>query len=646
MLPLLREYVLRLHGEDPAKYMENTNCPCIQSAVLLWTALQRNQSLFTPYTPIAAVADFLLNVCAILFAITVYASAPLRLSVLLVTPAVLLLAAHQSKASPSRKSTVTTKPKSKLPKLPARSEEASQQQLQDGVVSDRLLLPVRPFLTHYRGSMLVVTCLAILAVDFPIFPRRFAKVETWGTSLMDLGVGSFVFSAGVVSARALVKGRPQATSSKSLDRQHPARAPNKNTSTASNSNSSTAPATTTSNTTINTSRTTTFITHLLQAIRHSMPLLFLGFIRLWSVKGLDYAEHVTEYGVHWNFFFTLGLLPPFVGVCDTITRKLFGQYRHDTLAITLALVYEVLLDNTNLLRYIIAAPRGPDLLSMNREGVFSFTGYLAIFLAGRGTGMRVVRWRGDEVTNAKGIKDASTTISDNAKDTTNAGNSRDTGKHTTSTTTSNATTSKGNLKDTPTHSLSHLDLTRLERRLILRDLLIQSITYATLYFVATDYHFFNLSVSRRLANLPYVLWVAGFNNFQIFVFGLIEAVGPQFTYNDDADADADADADTEDEANNVDTDNKRLRKAKRGALKHKQSQTSILDACTSPILRAFNTNGLVTFLAANLLTGLVNLTVNTLDMPTPTAMAVLLGYAAAVTGVAVGLDRMGVQVRV
>ena len=49
------------------------------------------------------------------------------------------------------------------------------------------------YLTNYRASMLLVTAICILGVDFRVFPRRFAKTEEFGFGLMDIGVGSFVF---------------------------------------------------------------------------------------------------------------------------------------------------------------------------------------------------------------------------------------------------------------------------------------------------------------------------------------------------------------------------------------------------------------------------------------------------------------------
>jgi len=381
------------------------------------------------------------------------------------------------------------------------------------------VLPVRPFLTFYRRAMMVVTCIAILAVDFPIFPRRFAKVENWGTSLMDLGVGSFVFSAGVVSARALLKARSK----------HQAK-------------------------TINLKY---FPQRFLASLRHSIPLLILGFIRLYSVKGLDYAEHVTEYGVHWNFFFTLALLAPFVEISDLITTHIVPSY--ELLAISFTLIYELLLATTDLKRYILVSPRDPSsLLSQNREGIFSFIGYLAIFLAGRGAGRVLLA--------------PATAIPKSTK---------------------------------PRAASNHA---WRERRRLLYRLATRSAVWILLYLLSTHYYGFNLSVSRRLANVPYVLWVVAFNNTQILLFCTIESLCFP-------------------------------------AASLPQDRELAADVMDSRIMQAFNSNGLVVFLVANLLTGLVNLTIDTLGMGNLAAMGVLGVYTVLVTGFALGLQRFGIKIK-
>ncbi|KAK2598519.1 hypothetical protein N8I77_011926 [Diaporthe amygdali] len=459
---------------------------------LVWSVLQGRQSFFKPYTIIGFVVDYFLNVGAILLAITLYSDTPILLIVLLLAPALLVYAFPPNLVARRKK-----------PKIPPTAQASKTK----GSAAGLDVLSTKPFLTIFRGSMLIITCLAILAVDFRIFPRRFGKVETWGTSLMDIGVGAFVFSAGVVAARPVLKERAEGHGAP-LSRR------------------------------------------LLYSMRHSLPLLVLGVIRLLSVKGLDYAEHVTEYGVHWNFFFTLGFLPPFVAVFQSALR-IVPSYA--ALALILGVTYQILLESTGLKVYILTAPR-VDLLSMNREGVFSFFGYLAIFLAGQDTGMYVL-----------------------PRNITRSGSSA-----------------------------------AAQRTTLLMTMAVWSLVWLLLFFLSTDYNYgAGLSVSRRLANLPYVLGVVSFNSVQLLACCLVETLLFPSFYNA-------ADAKAEKEA---------------------------YEFATSKVLRAYNRNGLAVFLIANLLTGLVNMTVPTLDIGPVVSVGILVAYSAVLTSVAVALDAYNISIK-
>jgi glucosaminylphosphatidylinositol acyltransferase len=88
-------------------------------------------------------------------------------------------------------------------------------------------------------------------------------------------------------------------------------------------------------------------------------------------------EHVSEYGVHWNFFFTLA------GVaCIAAILPLFGTPAA-TLATTLAISYQALLSLTPLSAWLERNDRDPhNLLDANKEGLVSLVGYVALYYSG------------------------------------------------------------------------------------------------------------------------------------------------------------------------------------------------------------------------------------------------------------------------
>ncbi|XP_066492315.1 phosphatidylinositol-glycan biosynthesis class W protein [Tiliqua scincoides] len=204
-----------------------------------------------------------------------------------------------------------------------------------------------PSISVFRAYMNVLTSINILAVDFPQYPRRYAKTETYGTGLMDFGVGAFVFGNAVVCPEVRLK--PGAVQRNSF--------------------------------------------YLTKQFSSVWPLLLLGFGRLMSVKAIDYHEHTSEYGVHWNFFFTLAS----VRITASLLLTAFPVRKAWIVAVTLAVGYECFLSLTPLKMFIMHGSNGQGsrtgFLNANREGLFSIAGYLAIYMASVQVGLFLLRKR-------------------------------------------------------------------------------------------------------------------------------------------------------------------------------------------------------------------------------------------------------------
>lgn len=426
--------------------------------------------------------DYFLNVMTLLLAITTYSGQISRLHWIVAGPTLLVCTLNMIHGG----------------RKPEKSKPSTE------------VLPKKGFITAYRSHMLILTNLAILAVDFRIFPRRFAKVETWGTSMMDLGVGSFVFSMGLVNSRSIIKQRLQSSDYKGFSFKQYFQLVWKNTV-------------------------------------QSVPVLLLGIIRLVSVKSLEYQEHVTEYGIHWNFFMTLGFLPILLGLLDPFLNFL----PRIIVATAIGLGYDIVLNNTELLAYVLRSDNRLDsLISMNKEGIVSFFGYFSIFLYGQSFGSFVLTgyqtprnliWMVSKKNAEKRAKKKSDWLL--------------------------ASTTKG--------------------------LIIYTVVFhSLLWFIQHCIYFRN--ISRRLANFPYVIWVVSYNATLLMGYNLVEAFVGKFD---------------------------------------------------SPILNSINNNGLLIFLLANLGTGLINMSINTLECSSIVSLTILIGYSAAFTFIALVLDKRGIYIK-
>lgn len=212
----------------------------------------------------------------------------------------------------------------------------------DRFVRSRVESDLVPFVTVFRVLVNVKTAISILAVDFSVFPRRYAKTETYGTGVMDFGVGAYVMANALVCPEARGKH-------------------------------------------IQGSR----IAHVLKQSVSVWPLVLLGFVRLASVKSSGYHEHVTEYGVHWNFFFTLAI----VRVVASALLAVFPVSSSWLLALLIGGAYQAILETTGLKAFLIRSDERSGFLQENKEGIFSVVGYIAIYMAGVQVGRYLMQSR-------------------------------------------------------------------------------------------------------------------------------------------------------------------------------------------------------------------------------------------------------------
>ncbi|EKM57256.1 uncharacterized protein PHACADRAFT_172903 [Phanerochaete carnosa HHB-10118-sp] len=486
-------------------------------------------------------------VIPLLLSVTIFALSPGYLLLLILLPTSVLLLVPPREAGTPLPSTLAAGSRhgSRRPSLVGSNDAAGGAMHEPHVQLDSTIPPLAA-LTTYRAHMLLLTAICILAVDFPVFPRILAKCETFGASLMDVGVGSFIFSQGIVSAIPLIK--------------NPAHLK--------------APV----------------LPKVAAAMRKCFPLLLLGLFRTLSVKGTQYPEHETEYGRHWNFFLTLGFVP----VLQILLHPFMTYLPISALGIMLAVAYQTALSSGGLMSYVLHAPRD-SLVNANKEGIVSLIGYLALHLLGLSTGTVILpsspsffrRMQHELRQNGTGAPRDIAHRSDSESD-----------------------------DDTPRTAPGPRIPNRRENDKTATELC----SYAVLWWTTLgvlSWMDIGGGMSRRVVNLRYTIWIAAYNTTFLLGYLLLDLVFFPSPL-----------------SRSVYSPTSKL-KVQPDTVLMNHDRTDGRGTPSAPaLLEAVNRNGLLFFLLANVITGLVNLTIPTIYTSDWWAVVILSVYSISVCAVA------------
>ncbi|EDW11153.1 uncharacterized protein At4g17910 [Drosophila mojavensis] len=177
-------------------------------------------------------------------------------------------------------------------------------------------------ITLLRATSYICTGCAILAVDFKAFPIEWRKSREYGASLMDVGIGMFVMSMGVVSQRAHNWA------------------------------------------------------DMRRVLKVVLPLLMLGLARTVVITLISYHQDEHEYGTHLNAFFTLGLTKLLASLCSLLARS---DKQLLPLSLAILMLHELFLQQ-GLAAYVMSSANRSSFLSANREGLSALPGCISLYL--------------------------------------------------------------------------------------------------------------------------------------------------------------------------------------------------------------------------------------------------------------------------
>ena len=409
----------------------------------------------------------------------------------------------------------------------------------------------RPFVTNFRALTNIITAVCILAVDFRIFSRKFAKTEVYGYSLMDTGVGLFIIANSLVAPEARDFGeRPKETLTRRL------------------------------------ARNSKF------CVKNCAPLLVLGLGRFIAVEYSGYQRHVTEYGVHWNFFVTLAFVKMFT---STIATAINSRYSLIS-GVWILAMHEYALSTKGLKDWVLGDGPRNDFVSANREGLVSVPGYVGLYLVGLAIGRLIhstyanVEQRSKFQRERYGVR------------------LRIFGRD--------------------------VEFEYNESMVLCVKLSLISAQECAATLLCDRY----FGVSRRLANAGYCCWILTLSCTVLTLLLLVEVTTDIIIH---------AASNTMDVPPiNRKEPGQRGTKKKHVGFKLDEPEDESSDFMRNPeILVAVNYNGLMFFLLANLLTGIINMSVKTLYVTRDQAIKIIVGYIGVCLLVAVVLYRYKIQIK-